>query len=236
MKLIKAYKNEGFMSGEEARPLRIQSEYLEPLTRLKTLGVSRAIVAFGSARVQPLADGVEGRDYYREAADLAEQLARWTSAEHPPASRYHLVAGGGPGLMQAFHEGGARVDRKLNVGLGISLPFEQHGNPYMDIERGFEFHYFFMRKFWFMNLAKAVVIFPGGFGTMDELFEVLTLTQTGKSTAMPIVLFGSEFWGEVLNLPALARRGLISPGDLSLFSTVDTVAEALRHLTATLPA
>ena len=232
MSLTKAYKNERFLADEEARPVRILCEYLEPRERLHKQGVKRAIVAFGSARIRPLAAGVQGRDFYREAAALAEQLARWTTAAHTEGERYHLVAGGGPGLMQAFHEGGARVDRRLNVGLGISLPFEQQGNPFMDDERGFEFHYFFMRKFWFMNLAKAVVIFPGGFGTLDELFEVLTLTQTGKSSRMPIVLFGKSFWSEVLNLEALARQGLISPGDLELFSIVDTVEAAVTALTS----
>jgi len=236
LKLTKAYRNTKFLDSDEAREIRILSEYLEPKKRLRESQVERAIVAFGSARVRPLAAGVSGRDFYAEAAAVAEQLAQWTTSKHERARRYHLVAGGGPGLMQAFHEGGARVDRTLNIGLGISLPFEQHGNPYMDDERGFEFHYFFMRKFWFMNLAKAVVIFPGGFGTLDELFEVLTLTQTGKSSRMPIILYCKAFWEEVLNLPALARQGLISPEDLNLFQTVDSVDEVVIALTTALGA
>jgi hypothetical protein len=234
LKLTKAYRNTRFLDSDEARELRILSEYLEPKKRLRESGVARAIVAFGSARIRPLEEGALARDFYVEAVAVAERLAQWTTSLHEPARRYHLVTGGGPGLMQAFHEGGARVDRRLNVGLGISLPFEQHGNPFMDEERGFEFHYFFMRKFWFMNLAKAVVIFPGGFGTLDELFEVLTLTQTGKSSRMPIVLYGKSFWEEVLNLPALARQGLISPEDLKLFQTVDSVGEAVAALTEAL--
>lgn len=236
MKLIKAYKNTSFLNGDDARTLRILSEYLEPLSRLKREGVSRAIVAFGSARLRRHEAGVEGVDYFHEAAELGERLARWTSETHAnKVDRYHLVTGGGPGIMEAFHEGSARIDRKLNVGMGISLPFEQHGNPWLDDEHGFEFHYFFMRKFWFMNLAKAVVVFPGGFGTLDELFEVLTLTQVGKSSPMPVVLYGSEFWKEILNIPALTRRGLISAKDELMYRYADTVEEAFEQLTIGLP-
>ena len=187
MKLTKAYKNADFMAGDDARSVRILCEYLEPQSRLRQMGAQRGIVAFGSARTQPLPAGQGGVDYYRMATETGELLARWTSTQHAAADRYRLVTGGGPGIMQAFHEGGARVDRALNLGLGISLPFEQHGNPHLDGPMAFEFHYFFMRKFWFMNLAKAVVVFPGGFGTFDELFEMLTLTQTGKSSPMPMV-------------------------------------------------
>ncbi len=235
MKLIKAYKNTSFLNSGDARSVRILSEYLEPLSRLKREGVSQAIVAFGSARVRRLIEPATGVDYFHEAAELGERLARWTTERHPPKSRYHLVTGGGPGIMEAFHEGSARVDRKLNVGMGISLPFEQQGNPYLDDKHSFEFHYFFMRKFWFMNLAKAVVVFPGGFGTLDELFEVLTLTQVGKSVAMPVVLYGSEFWKEILNIPALTRRGLISAKDEKIYSYADSVEAAFKLLTAELP-
>jgi uncharacterized protein (TIGR00730 family) len=235
LSITKAYRNARFLTGEDARSVRILCEYLEPLSRLRNEGVHRAIVAFGSARLRRQTTLDEGaRDYYSEAADLGERLARWTIATHAPDNRYSLVAGGGPGIMEAFHEGGARVDRKLNLGLGISLPFEPHANPYLDRRRAFEFHYFFMRKFWFMNLAKAFVVFPGGFGTLDELFEVLTLTQTGKAKAMPIVLHGREFWEEVINLPALARRGLIAERDLSLFQIADSVEEAFAAITRAL--
>lgn len=197
--------------------------------------MSRAIVAFGSARVRRLTEGATGVDYFHDAAELGERLARWTTEKHPVDERYHLVTGGGPGIMEALHEGSARVNRQLNVGIGISLPFEQHGNPHLDGRHGFEFHYFFMRKFWFMNLAKAVVVFPGGFGTLDELFEVLTLTQVGKASRMPVVLYGSEFWKEILNIPALTRRGLISAADEEIFSYADTVEEAFGKLTRDLP-
>ena len=234
MKLIKAYQNQDFLNSDDARTIRMLCEYLEPLSRLRREGVSRAIVAFGSARLRPQSADAQERDWFRQAADLGERLAAWTCEKHAVDQRYHLVTGGGPGIMEAFQEGGARVDRRLNVGMGISLPFEQHGNPYLDAPLAFEFHYFFMRKFWFMNLAKAVVAFPGGFGTLDELFEVLTLVQTRKAEAMPVVLFGREYWEEVLNLPLLARRGLISEEDLNLFRVVDSVDEAYEHLTKAL--
>ncbi len=236
MKLIKAYNNSEFLNGDDARSVRILCEYLEPLSRLEREGVTRAIVAFGSARVRRLTEGSTGVDYFHDAAELGERLARWTVATHAPVDRYRLVTGGGPGIMEALHEGSARVDRTLNVGMGISLPFEQHGNPHLDARHAFEFHYFFMRKFWFMNLAKAVVVFPGGFGTLDELFEVLTLVQVGKASAMPVVLYGREFWQEVLNISALTRRGLIGAHDEQLFSYADSVDEAFEQLTAGLPA
>ncbi len=234
MNLTKAYNNADFLNGDDARSVRILCEYLEPMSRLRQAGVSRAIVAFGSARVRRLTEGSTGVDYFHDAAELGERLARWTTEAHQPKERYHLVTGGGPGIMEALHEGSARVNRALNVGIGISLPFEQHGNPYLDAGHGYEFHYFFMRKFWFMNLAKAVVVFPGGFGTLDELFEVLTLTQVGKAQAMPVVLYGSEFWKEILNIPALTRRGLISAADEGIFSYADSVDEAFDKLTAPL--
>jgi uncharacterized protein (TIGR00730 family) len=234
MNLIKAYNSREFLNGDDARSIRILCEYLEPLSRLKSLGVQRAIVAFGSARLRRHEATQTGVDYFDAAAQLGERLARWTVEQHPVGARYHLVTGGGPGIMEALHEGSARVDRSLNVGIGISLPFEQHGNPYLDDQHGFEFHYFFMRKFWFMNLAKAVVVFPGGFGTLDELFEVLTLTQVGKSSPMPVVLYGREFWQEVINFPALTRRGLIASSDESLFTYADSADEAFEQLTAKL--
>lgn len=236
MQLIKAYNNTDFLNGDDARSIRILCEYLEPLSRLKHEGVNRAIVAFGSARLRPQTADATERDWFRQAAELGERLARWTCERHPHDRRYHLVTGGGPGIMEAFHEGGAKVDRSLNLGMGISLPFEQHGNPHLEARLAFEFHYFFMRKFWFMNLAEAFVVFPGGYGTLDELFEVLTLMQTGKARKMPLVLFGREYWDEVLDLPSLVRRGLVSPGDLDLLHLVDGVDEAYVRLTSALEA
>jgi uncharacterized protein (TIGR00730 family) len=228
MTVVKAYKNEAFLMSETARPVRILCEYLEPARRFEQLGVRNTVIFFGSARLKPAP--ASGSDYYGAAADLAERLARWTWEHHADGHRYHIVSGGGPGIMEAAHAGAARVDRSLNIGLNISLPFEQHINPYLADERAVEFHYFFMRKFWFLNLARGAVIFPGGFGTLDELFELLTLTQTGKSSAMPILLYGGEFWRRLVNWEFLLERGLISPEDLQQFQFVDEVDEAFERL------
>ncbi|WP_421718416.1 TIGR00730 family Rossman fold protein [Algiphilus sp.] len=229
MQMTKAYKNNEFLMSEEARSIRILSEYLEPRRRLSMHGISRAIVFFGSARTEPItADGT--RSYYPLAVELAERMAHWTMERHHPRSYYHLVTGGGPGIMQAVHEGSARVNAALNIGLNISLPFEQNLNSHVNLENAFEFHYFFMRKFWFVNLAHAAVAFPGGFGTLDELFELLTLIQTGKAQRMPVVLFGHEFWDAVVNFRLLAERGLIAEEDLELFRVCDDVDSAFRHL------
>lgn len=228
--LTKAYNNIEFLNGEHARTIRILCEYMEPAERFERLGIRNAVIFFGSARLKP--NPPRGRDWYALAAELGEKMARWTVGAHEPAQRYRICTGGGPGIMEAAHEGAARVDRSLNIGLNISLPFEQHVNPHLEVKNALEFHYFFMRKFWFLNLARGAVIFPGGFGTMDELFELLTLTQTGKSAPMPIVLFGRSFWEQAVNLPLLAAEGLISPEDLSLFRICDEVDEALAYLTA----
>jgi len=232
MDLVKAYKNEEFLMSEEARSVRILCEYLEPNRRFKKLGIRNAVIVFGSARTQ--AKPPQGRDIWAEAAAFAEGLARWTMESHDEGERYHICTGGGPGIMEAIHEGAARVNRRLNIGLNISLPFEQHVNAHVDPALALEFHYFFMRKFWFLNLARAAVIFPGGYGTMDELFELLTLTQTGKSSPMPIVLYGRQFWEEVVNFPKLAEMNLISPEDLDLFRVCDSVEESLDYLVTTL--
>jgi uncharacterized protein (TIGR00730 family) len=229
-RLLKAYKNPVFLASEEARSVRILCEYLEPATRFHRLKIYNAIIFFGSARLRSLHKQSTKRDYYRLAADLAEKLARWTVDVHPYDRRRCRCGSGGPGIMQAGHEGAARVDRRLNVGLNISLPFEQQGNRFTHREQALEFHYFFMRKFWFLNLACGAVIFPGGFGTLDELFELLTLTQTGKSGRIPIVLFGREFWDRTVNFKALAEAGVISRSDLRLFRIVDTVDEAFDYL------
>lgn len=228
MTVVKAYKNEDFLMSEAARPVRILCEYLEPARRFEQLGVRNTVIFFGSARLKPLTR--LGADYYAAAADLAERLARWTWDHHAAGHRYHIVSGGGPGIMEAAHAGAARVDRSLNIGLNISLPFEQHINPYLDDARAVEFHYFFLRKFWFLNLARGAVIFPGGFGTLDELFELLTLTQTGKSAAMPILLYGGEFWRRLVDWDFLLERALISAEDLQHFHIVDTVDQAFEHL------
>lgn len=253
MTLTKAYKNQEFLMGDAARGIRILSEYQEPKWRLETSDVKRAVIVFGSARIRPRDPALPARtpprptapgtvpppevpDYYAMASDLAERIARWTLDTHAVGERYFLCTGGGPGIMEAVGAGAARVDRSLNIGLNISLPFEQHVNPHVDELHAFEFHYFFMRKFWFMNLAQAFVVFPGGYGTLDELFEVLTLIQTRKSRPMPILLFGREFWDGLINFERLAQRGLISPEDAHMFAIVDTVDAAFSHLVESLTA
>jgi uncharacterized protein (TIGR00730 family) len=228
-KATKAYKNSKFLMSEEARSIRMLSEYIEPLHRLERLGVHQAIIFWGSARIKPRPK--KGPDYFALASDIAEALARWTVREHAAEKRYYFCCGGGPGIMEASARGVARVDRRLNVALNISLPFEQSRNAHVNPALTFEFHYFFMRKFWFLKLASAMVVFPGGFGTFDELFEMLTLVQTGRAKPMPFVLIGREFWNEAVNFKALARRGLISPQDVAQIRFADTVDEAIAHLT-----
>ena len=229
---VKAYKNNDFLMSAEARTIRMLCEYTEPQTRLAKHGVRKAIIFWGSARIRPLKKGAKkGQpDYYALATGLAERLARWTVDEHAEHERYYFCCGGGPGIMEASSKGVAKVDKRLNVALNISLPFEQSVNDHVTPELAFEFHYFFMRKFWFMKLAEAMVVFPGGFGTFDELFEMLTLVQTGKAKPMPFILFGREFWNEVVDFEALARRGLISRQDVEQIQFADTVDEAFAHL------
>jgi uncharacterized protein (TIGR00730 family) len=174
---------------------------------------------------------VRSAKYYTSAAALAEQLTQWSmNLPDHHQRRFVICSGGGPGIMQAANQGAHAAGGK-SIGLGISLPFEQGVNHYIPEELKFEFHYFFVRKFWFVSLAKALVAFPGGFGTLDELFETLTLIQTAKiKYPTPVVLFGSEFWNEVVNFDALVRWGTISPEDLQLFRIVDTVEEAYTHI------
>jgi uncharacterized protein (TIGR00730 family) len=226
---VKAYKNHDFLMSEEGRGVRILCEYIEPDVRFARTGVRNTVAFFGSARVQP-GPGSDGRDWYAEAAALAEKLAAWTYARHSVEERFYICTGGGPGIMEAAHAGGARVTPALNVGLNISLPFEQHLNPYVEDARAYQFHYFFMRKFWLVKLARGAVFFPGGFGTLDELFELLTLTQTGKVVNIPILLYGREFWKGLIDFRRLAERGLISREDDSLFRYVDDPASAFTIL------
>lgn len=168
--------------------------------------------------------------YYEDARYLARKLTAWSKSSLRPSQRFYVCSGGGPGIMEAANRG-AHEAKGRSIGLNISLPFEQDPNPYQSKELSFQFHYFFMRKFWFVYLAKALVVFPGGLGTLDEMFELLTLVQTGKTRkVMPIILYGSAFWKEVLNLEALAKWGTIDRDDLKLFRFCDDPDEAYRHL------
>lgn len=233
--MTKAYKDFDFLNSADARPLRIMSEYLQPKQRLHAMGIHRAITFWGSARVRPGSSDIDdGRDYYQMARDLSHRLAEWTVASHDEGERFHILTGAGPGIMEAAHAGAAEVDPRINVGLNISLPFEQCVNPYIPPAHIFEFHYFFTRKYWFIELARAMVVFPGGFGTLDELFELLTLIQTGKHHHRPVLLFGDAFWNEAINLDALVRQGLIEPLDQDLVIHSDDVDSAFRLLTEAL--
>ncbi|MDQ6619175.1 MAG: TIGR00730 family Rossman fold protein [Pseudomonadota bacterium] len=226
-----AYKNEEFLDSDDARPLRILAEYIEPLHAFHHEGVCDTIVFFGSARLAR--DGPLGR-YYDEARELARRVTTW-SMSLPSTSRHYVVcSGGGGGIMEAANRGAADAGGR-SIGLNIGLPHEQRPNPYITPELSFEFHYFFMRKVWFAHLARALIVFPGGFGTLDELMEILTLSQTGKlARPIPVLLYGPDYWKEVINFEALVRHGMIEAADLALFQFVDDPASAFRLLEARL--
>jgi len=260
----KAYKNLPFLNSRDARSLRILAEYLEPRQRFENEGVKDTVVFFGSARIRSkrqaqrrlreaqkelnrarrktaklkralalAQSGVALARYYEDAVELAKLVTEW-SAGLPDGQRFVVCSGGGPGIMEATNKGADKAGGP-SVGLNISLPFEQAPNPYISDALNFEFHYFFMRKLWFVYLAKAVVIFPGGFGTLDEFMEVLTLIQTQKvQKQVPMVIYGTEFWNDILDLDAMARWGVISDYDLDLFVFADTPQDAFTHLTGEL--
>jgi uncharacterized protein (TIGR00730 family) len=227
-----AYHDQRFLDSDEARPLRILAEYLEPLGSFRQQRIHDTIVFFGSARTTE--DGPLGR-YYREARELARLCTAWSKALPPGAQRFTVCSGGGGGIMEAANRGASDAGGR-SIGLNIGLPHEQRPNPYITRELSFEFHYFFMRKLWFAHLARAMVAFPGGFGTLDELMEILTLAQTRKlDRKLVILLYGSEYWNEILNFQALVRHGMIAAEDLELFRFVDDPAAALAILQRELP-
>jgi uncharacterized protein (TIGR00730 family) len=202
------------------------------LAELKASVIDPENLTVAEKRALHLAESaVKAAPYYTMAVELAEELTKWSmSLPETDQRRFIICSGGGPGIMEAANRGAHNVGGK-SIGLGISLPFEQGVNDYVPENLQFEFHYFFVRKYWFVLLAKALIAFPGGFGTMDELFETLTLVQTGKvAEAPPIVLFGREFWNDVINFDALVKWGTISPEDVNLFKVVDTVAEARDYI------
>ncbi|MDB4975624.1 MAG: hypothetical protein JWN48_3965 [Myxococcaceae bacterium] len=228
-----AYKDPAFVDSDEARPLRILAEYLEPLRRFSQQGVRDTIVFFGSAR---LAEHGPLGQYYRHARELARLITGWSHSLPCHAHHYVVCSGGGGGIMEAANRGAHDAGGR-SIGLNIGLPHEQKPNPYLTPELSFEFHYFFMRKLWFAHLARALVVFPGGFGTLDELTEILTLQQTRKlDRNVPVFLFGSSYWNEVVNFEALVRHGMIDRADLELFHFVDEPAEALLALQTRLSA
>ena len=257
---IKAYKNLEFLNSPDARTIRILCEFVEPEARFRHFRIRNTIVFFGSTRIVPLSkaaqklkqledrrSGKEPADaltaqieqaqralimarYYEDAALLSEKLTRWSLGIKDAKKRFYICSGGGPGIMEAANRGAHNAGGP-SIGLNISIPFEQEPNPYMTPEISFEFHYFFIRKFWFFYLGKALVVFPGGFGTMDELFELLTIVQTHKSKKyMPIILYGTKYWNELINFNALIKWGTISEQDLKLFRFFDDVDAAFEFL------
>jgi uncharacterized protein (TIGR00730 family) len=256
-----AYQDTDFLDSEEARPLRILAEYLEPLSRFKAQNIQDTVVFFGSARIhsrehaeqalerlerrfgtrmpaereEHLLRGrkaVEWSRYYEEARELAQIFTRWTMSLDSVHHRFVVTSGGGPGIMEAANRGAHEAGGKT-VGLNIKLPFEQGANRYISEGLQFEFHYFFMRKFWFAYLSKALVIFPGGFGTLDEMFEILTLMQTQKlAKQIQIILYGSDYWDPILKLEPMADWGAISSTDVHLLQRADTPTHACELLKA----
>jgi uncharacterized protein (TIGR00730 family) len=253
-----------FLESDEARPIRILAEYLEPLRRLKEQNIQDTVVFFGSARVHSRQHAeravarvrqrtrrrgteytaalkrsrkaLEWSRYYEDARAVANRLARWSLSLESPAHRFVVCSGGGPGIMEAANRGAHEAGAK-SLGFNIRLPFEQGANRYITDGLHFEFHYFFMRKFWFAYLAKALMIFPGGFGTLDEMFEIVTLAQTQKlSKEIGVFMYGREYWDEVLDLEPLAEWGAIGEADLGLLKWVDTPDEAFEQLRAHLMA
>jgi hypothetical protein len=228
-----AYLNEKFLNSPDARAMRILAEFLEPLAHFRREKIRDTVVFFGSARIPE--DG-HMSEYYQDARTLARMLTEWSDQFTNSNYRFVVCSGGGPGIMEAANRG-AHDAKGKTVGLNIGLPFEQYPNPYITPELSFEFHYFFMRKFWFAYLAKALVVFPGGFGTLDELMEILTLTQTQKlAKKITTVLYGSKYWNEIVNFPALVKHGMISPEDLNLFQFADDPATAFELVKAGLTA
>jgi uncharacterized protein (TIGR00730 family) len=254
-----AYQNEPFLNSPDGRILRLLSEYSEPLSRFRREQIQDTVVFFGSARI-PSQDHAESRltevrgngaklsaaqqaadmkraesavdmaRYYEDARRLAFMLTEWSSQIPAKRHRFVVTTGGGPGIMEAANLGAHEAGGKT-IGLNINLPFEQNPNPYITPSLNFEFHYFFMRKFWFAYLAKALVIFPGGFGTLDEFFEIVTLAQTEKlAKKIVIVIYGTEYWKKIVNFDAMVDAGVIAPGDLDLFKMFDTPEESFEFL------
>lgn len=254
----KAYTNLEFVHSPDARPLRILAEFMEPQHRFHRHNIKDTVVFFGSARIktpqvaqevlqtaQSQLDpanpataaavaraeaGVKLSRYYDDAVELARLMTQWSKSLQTHERHFIVCSGGGPGIMEAANKGACEAHGK-SIGLNISIPFEQAPNPWISRELNFEFHYFFMRKFWFVYLAKALVVFPGGFGTLDELMEVLTLVQTRKvSKPLPIVVFGREYWQDIINFEAMVKWGTISQADVDLLHFSDSPQEAFEYL------
>jgi len=251
LQAVKAYNNAAFLNSASARSLRILAEYLEPQARFQELRVRDTIVVFGSSRIVARAEAeaavaaaeagngdlararkkLEMSRYYEDTRELSRRLTEWSKGLEGTDHRFVICSGGGPGIMEAANRGASEA-RGENIGLNISIPFEQNENTYITRRLAFEFHYFFMRKYWFAYMAKAFVIMPGGFGTLDELMEILTLVQTHKiRKKCAIVLFGSDYWERVLDFDFLVEHGSIDRRDLELFHRDDSVDSAFDFIT-----
>jgi uncharacterized protein (TIGR00730 family) len=249
-----AYLDPEFLESDEGRPLRILAEYLEPLRRFKAQNIQDTVVLFGSARIHSreraelalselmngsktddtrlaqLRKAVEWSRYYEDARALAKLITTWSMSLESPLHRFVVTSGGGPGIMEAANRGAQEAGGKT-IGLNIRLPFEQGANPFITEGLHFEFHYFFMRKFWFAYMAKALVVFPGGFGTLDEMFEILTLMQTEKlEKQIQIILYGSEYWDRILHLDPMSEWGAITDSDQALIRRADSPEQAFSLL------
>jgi uncharacterized protein (TIGR00730 family) len=253
-----AYENETFLNSPDGRILRMLAEYQEPLARFRREQIQDTVVFFGSARFQGQKDatqtlasieknhaesgaalesdlkraqaGVNMARYYEDARRLAHMLTKWSIQIPARRHRFVVTTGGGPGIMEAANLGAHEAGGK-SIGLNIQLPFEQYPNQFITPSLNLQFHYFFMRKFWFAYLAKGLVIFPGGFGTMDELFEILTLAQTDKlAKKILVIIYGSEYWNRIINFSAFVDAGTVSPQDLELFKIVDSPEDAFEFL------
>ena len=247
-RIRKAYDNREFLHGRSARPLRVLAEFIEPEERLRKHGIHNTIAFFGSSmavdnetlRERELDEAVVREkavnvsNAHEACVELAKRIAMWSQEIEEPTKRFYICSGGGPGIMEAANKG-VKLAGGKSIGFNITLPHEQSLNPHVSPELGFNFHYFFIRKFWFLYYAKALIGFPGGFGTMDEVFELLTLLQTKKiEKKVPVVLFGKMFWNEVINFRALQEYGVIGPADLGLFKILDDVDEAFEYITGQL--
>lgn len=260
-KTVKAYKNLDFLQTPDARTIRVLCELMEPQTRLRRHNIENTIVFFGSARANPksvaehnfsvineLYKSVEKPDrklikayedakkeiylseFYEKSRELAYKLTKWILSLSKKKNSLVICTGGGSGIMEAANKGANEAGGK-SLGFNISLPFEQKINDYISDDLAFEFHYFFIRKFWFAYLAKALVIFPGGFGTLDEMMEVFTLVQTHKIIKkMPIIIFGADYWKNIIDFEKMVKYQTISSSDLKLFSFYDDVDEAFEFL------
>jgi hypothetical protein len=259
--ILKAYEDLDFLNSSDARILRILSEFLEPQSKFRKHKIVDTIVFFGSARLMSkkksiaelnkfksidpidasndkLADALRNARhmvrmsrYYEDAVELSRRLTEWSLNLDTSGNRFIICTGGGPGIMEAANKG-AKIAGGYSVGLNISIPFEQFVNEYVSPDLKFEFHYFFMRKFWFAYLAKALIVFPGGFGTMDEFFEIITLIQTNKiKKKMQLIVYDEKYWKNIINFDALIANAVISPSDMNLFSFCNDIDEVFAQVT-----